>query len=714
MRDKHIQMIARELLISDNRVKATLSLLAEGGTVPFIARYRKELTGGLDETVIRKIRDRNAQLQQIASRKESILKSLTERKLLTHALKKKIEACFSPSELEDLYLPYRPKRRTRATVAREKGLEPLAKLLFSQEIGLEPELEASAFLNTHKGVHNEEEALAGARDIIAEWINENPQMRKKMRRLFLTKSIVHSKVVKGKREEGIKYSDYFDWNEPIDKMPAHRLLAMRRGEKELILSLSIAPPAEEAIRLLEYQFLKRNGGGSNHIQKAIQDSYKRLLKPSMENELRSHTKKTADEVAIKVFAENLSQLLLAPPLGPKRVMALDPGFRTGCKLVCLNEQGKLLHFETIYPNPPQERVKSAASTIRKLVKQYQIEAIAVGNGTAGRETEAFLQTLGLDRSITIVMVDESGASIYSASDAARDEFPELDLTIRGAISIGRRLIDPLAELVKLDPKSIGVGQYQHDVDQKLLKGSLDDVVVSCVNSVGVEVNRASKELLTYVSGLGEVLAKNIIQYRNSNGPFNSRKQLLKVSRLGPKAFEQAAGFLRISDAKNPLDRTAVHPESYHIVKKMSQDLSLSLSELIDDTNQQKRINIEAYINGTIGLPTLQDIMKELAKPGRDPRDRFEPFSFAEGINTMEDLRVGMWLPGIVTNITDFGAFVDIGVHQSGLVHISQLADKYVKHPADVVKVHERVRVRVVEVDLRRKRIALSMRPESPE
>lgn len=701
-------VIAKELNIGRNQVQAVLKLLEEGATIPFMARYRKEVTGSLDEVQLAGIRDRYSQLFQLNKRREAILESLEERGLLTDSLKSEINNALSLTELEDLYLPYRPKRRTRATIAKEKGLEPLATAIFDQK-NIHPESLASTYINPEKGVLSVEEALSGARDIMAEWISENINARSRLRILFSQKSEISCKVLRGKESEGEKYQDYFDWHEPFSKVPSHRLLAMRRGENEGFLSMSIEPQEEDAVAVLERIFVKARNEASEEVKKAIKEGYKRLLSPSMETEMRVFSKDKADEEAIKVFADNMRQLLMAAPLGQKRVMAIDPGFRTGCKVVCLNEQGKLLQDEVIYPHPPKEDKQKSEHKILSLVQQFSIEAIAVGNGTAGRETEAFLRNIPALKSVLIIQVNESGASVYSASDVAREEFPDYDITVRGAVSIGRRLMDPLAELVKIDPKSIGVGQYQHDVNQTQLKQSLDDTVMSCVNAVGVEVNTASKELLTYVSGLGPVLATNIIRYRNEHGPFKTRNELKKVGRLGDKAFEQCAGFLRIRDAKNPLDSSGVHPESYSIVEKMAADLGVYLPQLIQDKALQKKIVLQKYITHTIGLPTLQDIVNELAKPGRDPREQFEMFSFTDGIHSMEDLKEGMSLNGIVTNITDFGAFVDIGVHQDGLVHLSQMANRYIKHPSEVVKVHQKVKVKVVSVDVSRKRIALTMK-----
>ncbi|CAN5306563.1 Tex family protein [soil metagenome] len=710
MSKSHYQKIASEFSISVKQVEATVTLLDEGGTVPFISRYRKEVTGSLDEVAIAGIRDRISQLRDLDKRKEAVLKSLKDQQKLSPELKTKVEEAETMAILEDIYLPFKPKRRTKATVAREKGLEPLAKFIFEQEAG-NIHKEAQKYVNPEKEVGNEEEAIQGARDIIAEWINEDQEARSRIRDLFYKKGIFKSKTIPGKEEEGQKYKDYFDWEEPVAKAPSHRVLAMRRGEKEMVLTLDLFPPEEDAIHILERLFIKGRSEAATHISLAIKDSYKRLLKPSMETEVRIATKKKADEEAIRVFTENLRQLLLSPPLGEKNVMAIDPGFRTGCKLVCLDRQGKLMHFETIFPNEPQKKVRESGALLKYLLEKYKIEAIAIGNGTASRETEAFIASLDLPKSVVTVMVNESGASIYSASEVARREFPDQDVTVRGAVSIGRRLMDPLAELVKIDPKSIGVGQYQHDVDQNSLKQSLDDTVISCVNAVGVEVNTASMEILTYVSGLGPQLARNIVDYRNDNGPFKDRFSLLEVPRLGEKAFEQAAGFLRIRDAKNPLDNSAVHPEQYETVERMAKDLGLSVKELVSDSNLRKIVNLQRYVDEKTGMPTLQDIMEELDKPGRDPRQSFEVFSFMEGVNNLGDLKVGMKLPGIVTNITNFGAFVDIGVHQDGLVHVSHISDKFITNPAEVVTVQQKVTVTVLEVDVTRKRISLSMKTD---
>lgn len=710
MQQDHINKISVELSILPRQVKATVELLDEGATVPFISRYRKELTGSLDEVAIAAIRDRINQLRDLDKRKEAILKSLKEQEKLTPELEQKVQDAETMAILEDIYLPYKPKRRTKATVAREKGLEPLAKTVFEQE---EKDIQkiAESYIDSKKEVNSIEEALQGARDIIAEWVNENAEARAAMRSLFMEKGIFKSTVIPGKEEEGIKYKDYFEWEEPIATAPSHRVLAMRRGEKELILMLDAFPPEEDALHLLEKQFVKASNEAGEQVKTAIKDSYRRLLRPSMETEVRLTTKKKADDEAIRVFGENLRQLLLTAPLGQKNVLALDPGFRTGCKLVCLDKQARLLHHDTIYPNEPQKKTAESGALIKHLCEKHDINAIAIGNGTASRETESFVRSLGLPKSIAIVMVNESGASIYSASEAAREEFPDKDVTVRGAVSIGRRLMDPLAELVKIDPKSIGVGQYQHDVDQNALKQNLDDVVMSCVNSVGVEINTASKQLLMYVSGLGPQLAQNIVEYRNAHGAFKDRASLRNVPRLGDKAYEQAAGFLRIQHAQNPLDSSAVHPERYALVEKMASDLNCSIDQLIQDESLRKKIVLKNYVSDTVGLPTLNDIMEELAKPGRDPREHFEAFAFQEGVNHIEDLKVGMKLPGIVTNITNFGAFIDIGVHQDGLAHISHLSDGFVQNPADVVSVQQKIEATVLEVDVARKRISLSLKSD---
>lgn len=696
--------ISTALQISENQVQKTIALLDEGGTIPFISRYRKEMTGSLDEVQVAAIRDLRDQFVELEKRREAILKSLLELEKLTPELEKAVRAAETLSKLEDIYLPYKPKRKTRAMAAREKGLQELADKLFQQRL-VAPEELAVAYL---EHVTNIDEALAGARDILAEEMMETAEAREEARNLFTRKTTVKSSIAKGKQEAGIKYKDYFDWSESLAQAPSHRILALFRGENEGFLNLSLLGPDEEVLTKLERRFITGNNSCAKQVEIAIQDGYKRLLMPAMETEVRAEAKKRADENAIRVFAENIRQLLLAAPLGQKRVLALDPGFRTGCKVVCLNEQGSLLANTAVYPHTGPGQASEAAETIKEWVKKYQIQAIAIGNGTAGRETESFVRNLNLN-GIHIIMVNESGASIYSASEVARDEFPDKDVTVRGAISIGRRLMDPLAELVKIDAKSIGVGQYQHDVDQKKLQASLDDTVVSCVNLVGVELNTASKQILSYVSGLGPQLAQNIIDYRTKNGPFLKRSDLKKVTRLGEKAFEQAAAFLRIRHAKNPLDTSAVHPERYEIVEKMAKDLSCKVTDLLANESLRKQIQLSKYVTADVGMPTLTDIISELAKPGLDPREKFEAFEFADGVNNIKDLRIGMTLPGIVTNITNFGAFVDIGVHQDGLVHVSQLADKFVKDPNEVVKVSQKVMVRVTEVDEARKRIALSMK-----
>jgi len=712
MSKDHASRIASELGLPPRSVTATMSLLDDGCTVPFIARYRKEATGTLDEVAITNIRDFAQRLVELDKRRESILSSLTERNILTDELKQKIEAAQVLSELEDIYFPYRVKRKTRASQAREKGLEPLAMMILEYK-SANPAEEAKNFISEEKGVATADDALAGARDIIAEIINEHDATRKQMRKLWFQKSLVYSKVAKGKETDAAKFADYFSFSEPIANIPSHRMLAIFRGENEELLKVYIEPDEPAAIAIIENNFLRnaRTPCGME-MTKAIQDCYKRLLGPSMETEMRSTLKERSDAEAIRVFSTNLRELLMSPPLGEKTILAVDPGFRTGCKIVCLNRQGELKHNDVIYPHEDKKKTESEYK-ILDLVKRFEVQAIALGNGTASRETESFLKgidykTAGMEAP-PVVLVNESGASIYSASQVARDEFPDHDVTVRGAVSIGRRLLDPLAELVKIDPKSIGVGQYQHDVDQPALQASLDDTVSSCVNSVGVELNTASKELLSYVSGLGPQLAGNIVKHRSENGPFKSRSEIKKVSRLGAKAFEQCAGFLRIRDAKNPLDSSAVHPERYDVVEKMAKDLSQSVKDLMANSELRKRIDINKYVSDTVGLPTLKDIMEELEKPGRDPREQLVPMQFKDGVNKIDDLREGMKLPGVVTNVTAFGAFVDIGVHQDGLVHISELANKFVKTPADVVKVHQRVDVTVLTVDKDRKRISLSMK-----
>ena len=708
MNAQHVQLIASELKLTAKQVAATALLIEEGATVPFMSRYRKEVTGSLDEVAITAIRDRLAQLAELDKRREAIIKSLEERSLLTPELSAAVNGALTLTELEDVYLPYRVKRRTRATIAREKGLEPLAESIFKTQSG-DPTAAAATFVNAEKGVASGDEALAGARDIIAEWVSEDADMRAEMRKLYAERGSITSKVVAAKKAEAAKFTDWFDWREPIGAAPSHRVLALLRGETEGFLKVGIAPDETEAVARLNARFVRDTRSKSGEqVLLAVADAYERLLGPSMENETRTAAKERADAEAIRVFASNLRQLLLAPPLGPKRTLALDPGFRTGCKMVVLDAQGNMQHNGVIYPLTGEGKAVEAAKLVAALVEKLQIEVIAVGNGTGGRETEAWARSLDLKGKPIVVSVNEAGASVYSASDVAREEFPDHDVTVRGAVSIGRRLMDPLAELVKIDPKSIGVGQYQHDVDQGQLKGSLDDVVVSCVNAVGVEVNTASKELLTYVSGLGPQLAKNIVTYRAEKGPFTSRRQLGNVPRLGPKAFEQAAGFLRIHGAE-PLDASAVHPESYSVVAAMAKDVGCTVPELMRDDERRAKIDLSKYVDEKVGLPTLKDIVQELAKPGRDPRDRFEPVTFAEGVTELRDLKPGMKLPGVVTNVTAFGAFVDVGVHQDGLVHVSQLSDKFVRDPAEVVKVQQRVNVTVMSVDLERKRISLSMK-----
>ncbi len=718
----HLEAIAKELNLRINQVGATIKLLAEGGTVPFIARYRKEATGTMDEVQIAAVRDRLAQMLELDARRAAILKSLLERNLLTDDLKGKIAAAGTMASLEDIYQPFRPKRRTRAMIAKEKGLEPLAEAIWRQESSIDPDKEAAKFVTAADATVAEDlrvtdtaAALAGARDILAERINDNAEARSEIRQLFLKQGMIKSEVVTGKEEEGAKYRDYFNWTEPMANAPSHRVLAIRRGAAEGFLFFQIRPPEEIAVGILEELFIKPAGKmqsanpSSEQVRLAVKDCYKRLLSMSMETEARLESKTRAEVAAIDVFAQNLRQLLLASPLGQKRVLAIDPGFRTGCKTVVLDAQGKLLFNDVIYPDQGAGRTRDAEEMVRVLVAKFAIEAIAIGNGTASRETETFIRKLGLPASVMVVMVNESGASVYSASDAAREEFPDQDITVRGAVSIGRRLMDPLAELVKIDPKSIGVGQYQHDVDQDALKKSLDDVVVSSVNAVGVEVNTASKQLLTYVSGLNATIADNIVKYRNENGAFTTRRELKKVPRLGEKTFEQAAGFLRVRGAANPLDESAVHPESYEVVDRMAKDLGVTVKDLMTDESLRKRIDKQKYVSEKVGIPTLTDIVAELAKPGRDPREKFEAFSFAEGVSKIEDVKPGMKLPGIVTNVAAFGAFVDIGVHQDGLIHVSQLSDRFIKDPAEVVKVAQRVEVTVLEVDLARKRIALSLK-----
>ena len=700
------QIISNELNISLKQVTNTVKFLNGGATVPFISRYRKEQTGSLNEVQITDIRDRLNKLEELAKRKETVLSTIEEQGKLTNELRKRIEDCYNPIELEDIYLPYKPKRRTKATIAREKGLEPLAEIIMQQH---EQNINGVAERFKTVEVPTIEDALAGARDIIAEWISENERARNIVRRHFKRSAVIKSKVVKGKETEGVKYSNYFAWDEPVIKCASHRFLAMRRGQTEGFLKVSIAPNADDVLDDLSAAFIKFDNASADQVDLAIEDSYKRLIEPSIENEFTSELKAKADDEAIRVFADNLRQLLLAAPLGQKNVLAIDPGYRTGCKLVCLDSQGNLIHNETIYPHAPQNETGKAMSKVSALVETYKIDAIAIGNGTASRETESFVKRIRFNRVVRVFVVSEDGASIYSASAVAREEFPEYDVTVRGAASIGRRLMDPLAELVKIDPKSIGVGQYQHDVDQNKLKQGLDTVVESCVNHVGVNLNTASKHLLTYISGLGPQLAKNIVDFRRENGDFISRSQLKKVPRLGDKAFEQCAGFLRIANAKNPLDNSAVHPESYHVAEQMANDLSCTVADLLKDEEIRKKIDIKKYVTSTIGLPTLRDIMNELAKPGRDPRKGIKVFEFAEGVYSIDHLKVGMVLPGIVTNITNFGAFVDVGVKQDGLVHISQMADRFVSNPNDIVKLHQHVMVKVLEVDIARKRIQLAMK-----
>ncbi|HEY9682241.1 MAG TPA: Tex family protein [Drouetiella sp.] len=712
----NIALVASELGLTTRQVQATSDLLNEGGTVPFIARYRKEATNSLDEVQVLAIRDRLAQLAELDKRRDAVLKSLEERSLLTVELKESVGKAKNMVELEDIYLPFRPKRRTKAMAAREKGLEPLAQQIFDCALD-NPRKSAETFLSVEKGVATADDALSGARDIIAEWINENQQVRSQARNYWMKKSDISSLVLPGKEADAVKFKDYYDWSEPLQVAPSHRVLALLRGENEGLLKVEVAPYADDLIKQLENFLIKKRNPCAEQVKLAIADCYKRLLAPSMETEIRQHFKTRADAEAIKVFSDNVKQLLMAPPLGQVATLAIDPGFRTGCKLAVLDAQGKLLHHDVIYLHEAEAAKdaanSSAAKKVLDLCTKYSIGAVAIGNGTAGRETESFIKKLTLKKSdgtrLPVVMVNESGASIYSASEVARAEFPDLDLTIRGAVSIGRRLMDPLAELVKIEPKSIGVGQYQHDVDQTALQSSLDDAVTSCVNSVGVELNTASKQLLTYVSGLGPQLAGNIVKYREENGAFKSRTDLKKVARLGAKAFEQAAGFLRIRDGKNPLDQSAVHPESYAVVDNMASDIGCKVGELIQNEELRKRIDINKYVSEKVGIPTLKDILAELSKPGRDPRDQFEQVEFAEGVNSINDLKNGLVLDGVVTNVTAFGAFVDIGVHQDGLVHISELADKFVKVPADVVKVQQKVKVKVLSVDADRKRISLSMK-----
>lgn len=700
-----ISHIASTLQLSEKYVQNTVNLLIEGATIPFISRYRKEMTGGLDEVQIATIHEQYEKLMEIAKRKETILKTIDDLDKLTPELKNRIKNCWILTELEDIYLPYKPKRRTRAEIARENGLEPLAKLIIKQNTDLLENL-ASPFVKNN--ISSTDEALAGASDIIAEWINENETARNIIRRTFTYDAVITSKVVKGKEDEGQKYRDYFDFSEKLSRSGSHRILAMRRGEAEGVLRVSIAPDEDKCIEKLERLIVKASNAAGVFVARTVKDAYKRLLKPAIENEFAAESKRKADHEAIRVFAENLRQLLLAAPLGEKRVLGIDPGFRTGCKVVCLDAQGNLIHNETIYPHPPQNDYILATRKIQKMVEAYQIEAIAIGNGTAGRETEQLVQNIHFDRKVLVFVVSENGASIYSASKIARDEFPDYDVTVRGAVSIGRRLMDPLAELVKIDPKSIGVGQYQHDVDQSLLKKSLDQTVENAVNKVGVNVNTASKHLLTYVSGLGPQLASNIVEYRAEHGPFKGRKELMKVPKMGAKTFEQCAGFLRIPDSNNPLDNSAVHPESYSVVEKMAENLNIKVNQLINNKELIQSIDLKQYITDTVGLPTLNDIISELEKPGRDPRKLVKTFEFDSSIKKIEDLRPGMEIPGIITNITNFGAFVDIGIKENGLIHISQMADRFISNPSEVVSVHQHVNVRILEADMNRKRVQLKL------
>ncbi len=699
------KMVADNVGIPFKQVAATMGLLEGGATIPFISRYRKEMTGGLDEVQIEQIQSQHDKLQEMAKRKDTILKTIDAQGKLTDELQKRIEQTWNATELEDIYLPYKPKRRSRAEIARQLGLEPLASILMMQR---EPNPEATAMRFVKGEVKSAEDALKGARDIIAEQVSENEQSRNNVRNAFGRDAVLTSKVVKTKEAEAAKYRDYFDWQEPLKRCSSHRLLAIRRGEAEGVLKVAITPNDEVCLERLERQYVRGRNESSKQIEMAVNDSYKRLLKPSIESEYANMSKEKADEEAIRVFAENLRQLLLASPLGQKRVMGIDPGFRTGCKVVCLDAQGNLLHNENIYPHPPVSKTKEAMSRLQKMLEAYRIEAIAIGDGTASRETESFVKSMRFHTDVQVFVVSEQGASIYSASKLARDEFPEYDVTVRGAVSIARRLMDPLAELVKIEPKSIGVGQYQHDVDQGKLKRSLDQTVINCVNQVGVNLNTASSHLLTYISGLGPQLAQNIVNYRTENGPFSSRKELMKVPRMGAKAFEQCAGFLRIPNAKNPLDNTAVHPESYGIVEKMASDLNCSINELISNKELRLRINLERYLSEQVGMPTLRDILQELEKPGRDPRGKAKVFEFDPNVRTMDDLKVGMTLPGIIGNITNFGAFVNIGIKENGLIHLSQMADRYITDPNEVVSIHQHVQVQVISIDAERKRIGLKL------
>ncbi|MDR0795646.1 MAG: RNA-binding transcriptional accessory protein [Tannerella sp.] len=699
-------LISTLLSIPERQISKTIELFDEGATIPFISRYRKEATGSLDEVALGNIKKQYDKLCELAKRKETIIHSIEEQEKLTPELKKRIEDCWDSVELEDIYLPFKPKRQTRAEIARRKGLEPLAKILMAQN---EQDVHVAARRFVKEDVPETEEALQGARDIIAEWINENESARNALRNIFHREAVISSKVIKGKEEEGAKYRDYFEFNEPLSKCTSHRFLAMRRGEAEEVLRVNISPDSEKCLEVLKRRFVRGRTQSSEQVEIAMKDCYKRLLKPSIETEFAALSKEKADNQAIKVFADNLRQLLLAPPLGPKRILGIDPGYRTGCKLVCLDAQGSLLHNETVYPHPPQKDMSKAGNKIVTLVSTYAIDAIAIGNGTASRDTEHFVTNQRYDRKIQVFVVSEDGASVYSASKIAREEFPDYDVTVRGAVSIGRRLMDPLAELVKIDPKSIGVGQYQHDVNQTELKTSLDRTVESCVNRVGVNLNTAGKHLLIYISGLGPALAQNIVAYRTKNGPFKSRKELLKVPRLGEKIFEQAAGFLRIPEAENPLDNSAVHPESYPIVETMAKDLGCDVAELIRNKDLKKKLQLEKYVNHQTGMPTLLDIMEELDKPGRDPRQTIKIFEFAPDVYTIHDLKEGRILPGIVNNITNFGCFVDIGIKEKGLVHISEMADHYVADPYGIVSIHQHVQVKVLSVDMERKRIQLSLK-----
>ncbi|MFH0762130.1 MAG: Tex family protein [Bacteroidota bacterium] len=711
MNENHVKSIASHLKIEQWQVRNTLHLFEEGATIPFISRYRKEKTGSLDEVALMEIRKQSDKLEELNARRETIIETIRGQDLLTPELEERIKLAGSMTELEDIYLPYKPKKKTRGTRAKERGLEPLAKMIMVQREG-DTRVMAASFLSDQ--VPDEEQALGGARDIIAEWINEDLRVRNSLRLMFDREAFVISRAVPGKEEEGAKFADYFDFRESLRKCPSHRLMAVFRGEREGFLRVSIEPDEDQAVAQVERVVVTGRSDSSAQVRVAVKDSYKRLLEPSIETEYRNIYRDRADDEAIRVFADNLEQLLLMPPLGEKSILAIDPGFRTGCKVVCLDKQGNLVHNETIFPHPPQRETAAAAKKIKSLTDAYKTEAIAIGNGTASRETEYFIKNyIRFERDIEVYVVSENGASIYSASDVAREEFPEFDVTVRGSVSIGRRLMDPLAELVKIDPKSIGVGQYQHDVDQKKLQGSLDNVVISCVNRVGVQVNTASSHLLTYVSGLGPALARNLTEYILENGPFHSREELKKVPRLGSKAFEQAAGFLRIRGGSHPLDNSAVHPESYPVVERMAADLGCTIGDLQKDPARRAQIKLERYATPEVGMPTLTDILDELAKPGRDPRGKIKLFEFSEDVHQIEDLKPGMILPGIVTNITRFGAFVDVGVKQDGLVHVSQLADKYVSDPADVVKLHQHVKVRIVEVDLPRKRIQLSMKGIQP-